>query len=316
MLAKYRSGRLMLSELGDIKHLTDGSNSQIFNGIVRESNKPTIIKMMKMSPRDIENANREFALEKDVLIRLSHPNIVEYMGHGKEDGRSFICLEALKGGSLSSVLNAYKYENPCGGVPFTYERILEIGVSLARALNYIHYKFSEEATIIHRDLKPDNIAFTDTGVLKLIDFGLSTCVNRRECALQSYAMTGRTGSARYMAPEAFMRMPYNETVDVYSFGLIMWQVSTGLVPFGALTMSECKHRIVLNRERPSLEPIFIDDSVISVPSPITDLLSRCWHWKPDLRPTSNDVETELTRLLKKCKANKQRKGCSFWSFKR
>mmetsp|Transcript_16369 Transcript_16369/g.16481 ORF Transcript_16369/g.16481 Transcript_16369/m.16481 type:complete len:387 (+) Transcript_16369:94-1254(+) len=313
VLSRHLNARKTLDDVVDIKHLTDGSNSQIFAAKVLGSNKGIIIKTVKLNPIDPENTEREFALEMNVLVRMSHPNIVEYMGHGSEDGRSFICLELLKGGSLSSHLQAHKRSN-VGGAPFSYERVLEIGISLARALEHIHYKFAEDATVIHRDLKPDNIAFTESGVLKLIDFGLSTCVKRRESCNQTYAMTGRTGSPRYMAPEVLMWMQYTELVDVYSYGLIMWQVATGLVPFGALTTAECKRRIVLNRERPSLQQLTVEGKDASVPAPLVDLMGRCWHWKAGCRPTSIEVVEELTHLLKRCKAEKQKKGCSFWSF--
>ena len=84
------------------------------------------------------------------------------------------------------------------------------------------------------DLKPDNVGFTSTGALKLFDFGLVTCVNRRQDVFSNYAMTGYTGSLRYMAPEVAQRLPYNEKVDVYSYGIMVWQMARDKIPFKGL----------------------------------------------------------------------------------
>ena len=84
------------------------------------------------------------------------------------------------------------------------------------------------------DLKPDNVGFTSTGALKLFDFGLVTCVHRRQDVFSNYAMTGYTGSLRYMAPEVAQRLPYNEKVDVYSYGIMVWQMARDKIPFKGL----------------------------------------------------------------------------------
>jgi len=289
--------KMDLSDIYDIIHLTDGSNSHIFQGVFGSSRKPVIIKTIAKSPRNEDNAIREFALERDVLMRFSHPNIVQYIGSGRDNGRAFIVLEMLQGGALSKMLHAHIASGD-KNAPFSYQRVLEIALSFARALHYIHYKFNDNVTIVHRDLKPDNIAFTDGGVLKLIDFGLCTVVRRRTSPHETYAMTGKTGSARYMAPEVHMWQPYTELVDVYSFGLVMWQVATGLVPFGVLSTADCKRRIVLNRERPPLQNIMNDSTVLALPQPFTEILGNCWHWQPEKRPQSSQLVELFSAMLK------------------
>ena len=85
------------------------------------------------------------------------------------------------------------------------------------------------------DLKPDNVGFTSDGTLKLFDFGLCTCVKTHSDPNDVYEMTGNTGSLRYMAPEVALRKPYNEKVDVYSYGIMVWQMARDRVPFKGLS---------------------------------------------------------------------------------
>ena len=82
-------------------------------------------------------------------------------------------------------------------------------------------------------MKPDNIAFAADGTLKIFDFGLCTCVRKRVSSNDSeaYEMTGNTGSLRYMAPEVALQQPYDKRADVYSFGIIVWQMARGKLPF-------------------------------------------------------------------------------------
>ena len=123
---------------------------------------------------------------------ISHPNIMGYYGggffHTGETVLPFLVIERLNGGTLLSLLTEppkmFSKQN------ITYRRAVEIGVSLADALSYLHERFHSEAMIIHRDIKPDNVGFTDNGTLKLMDFGLSLCVYKRKSYNQAYNMTG------------------------------------------------------------------------------------------------------------------------------
>jgi len=82
------------------------------------------------------------------------------------------------------------------------------------------------------------------GKLKLFDFGLCTCVKRRQSSNESYEMTGNTGSLRYMAPEVALKAPYSEKADVYSFGIMIWQMARDRVPFkGKITTLLLTHSL-------------------------------------------------------------------------
>ena len=79
--------------------------------------------------------------------------------------------------------------------------------------------------IVHRDIKPENVGISSDGILKLFDFGLCRVVRKRLSADEAYAMTGNTGSIRYMAPEVVLKLPYTEKVDVFSFAVVAERIS-------------------------------------------------------------------------------------------
>jgi len=136
------------------------------------------------------------------LLLSSHPGIVDIYGYGEatstsgaatstssesDTTRPFLVLERLDGGTLTALIavNERAYR-----LPFNQRRVLEIARDLANVLVYLHEDFLPHAMVIHRDLKPNNIGFTARGQLKLMDFGISTCVRKRTMLEEAYAMTG------------------------------------------------------------------------------------------------------------------------------
>jgi serine/threonine protein kinase len=137
-------------------------------------------------------------------------------------------------------------------------------------------------------LKPDNVGFTADGTLKLFDFGLVTCVRARESPSDAYHMTGNTGSLRYMAPEVALREPYSEKVDVYSFGIMLWQMAKDSIPFTGLNKTEFMQEVVRGDVRPKPDRAW--------PAEFSDLLTSCWHRNPERRPSFAVVLAELHSL--------------------
>jgi len=119
--------------------------------------------------------------------------------------------------------------------------------------SHVIYLTYISCTWLITDLKPDNVGFTADGCLKLFDFGLVTCVRSRQHANDSYSMTGFTGSLRYMAPEVALQEPYTEKVDVYSFGIMLWQMTNDKVPFRGMTKQDFMKNVVMGDLRPKLD---------------------------------------------------------------
>jgi serine/threonine protein kinase len=126
-------------------------------------------------------------------------------------------------------------------------------------------------------------------VLKLFDFGLSTCVRRRSFETEAYVLTGNTGSLRYMAPEVASQLPYSEKVDVYSFGIIVWQMAKDRIPFHGMSRQEFKKFVVDEGRRLKLDPKW---SVRFM-----HLLEKCWHRSPVERPSFGDVSALIDELV-------------------
>ena len=154
---------------------------------------------------------------------------------------------------------------------------------VASAVHYLH-----SHGIMYRDLKPDNIGFDDADAVKLFDFGLAKRWRTAELAADghNYHLTGQTGSLRYMAPEIAMEMPYNESCDVYSWGILYWQVCSLQTPFSKYNARAHAERVVHGGQRPVPEK--------SWPRPWRELMEECWRAVAGLRPTMQEVLERVT----------------------
>jgi len=289
---------LTVHDLIQMKHLLDGSHSNIFKARLKSSREAIIVKTIRQRSLANAIAQQEYRIELELLIRLRHPNIVSLLGTGKfvaRNGRErpFLVLEKLEGNTLQYLLQRKTLSSLWSGRVLQYVQCLEYSIQLASALKYLHEDCHPEAVLIHRDLKPDNIAFDSNGILKLIDFGLCTCVPRRYGEPSTYQMTGKTGSLRYMAPEVCLCKPYSEKVDIYSFGMIMYQMLTGLTPYNDMDADAHMKCVCLNDERPDL-------SLFSkVHDDLTCLISASWNATPNSRPSASELVAKLSQMRDK-----------------
>jgi serine/threonine protein kinase len=137
--------------------------------------------------------------------------------------------------------------------------------------------------------------------MKLIDFGLARILeNADPKSNELYTMSGETGSLRYMAPEVAEGLPYNHKADVYSFGIILWELNAGKKPFVGLNRESFYERIVHGGERPSLNKKW--------PPELCQLIKDCWGADIDSRPTFGEVIERIDALLSKEKAGGKGKG--------
>lgn len=169
------------------------------------------------------------------------------------------------------------------------ERI-RLAFSIASAMEYLH-----ELDVVFRDLKPDNIGFDREGVLKLFDFGLAKELKEKDKTVddQGYNLTGNSGSRRYMAPEVAKEKPYGKPVDVYSFGIMLWELCSTEKPFQGYSSNKHMQKVILGGERPKMD----SHHTSFWPAQLQVLIKGCWSEDPMQRPSFSEIKATLSAVL-------------------
>jgi hypothetical protein len=176
-----------------------------------------------------------FQREARAIAALSHPNICTLFDIGATDGHPYLVMELLEGRTLHDVL---------AGGPLPVPALLDHAAALADALHAAHGR-----GIIHRDLKPANVYLTSRGVVKILDFGLAKADSdeRDETRLGDPALTGpgtTLGTVAYMSPEQLRGEPLDARTDLFSLGLVLYEMATGRRPFVGKTSAEISAAIL------------------------------------------------------------------------
>jgi len=200
----------------------EGGMGVVYRGRYVKNDRRVAVKLLPEEVAD-QTILARFEREVEILKSLHHPNIVHSFGGICEDTRRFYAMELVEGGSLETLLKSR-------GGRLTWERTIEFGLQMCAALQHAHDK-----GIIHRDLKPSNFLMTQSGTLKLSDFGLATV-----SAGHKLTERGKTvGSFRYMAPEQVRGKPQPvPQTDLYALGCVLFQMVTGRTPFDGTTAAE------------------------------------------------------------------------------
>ncbi len=226
---------------------------------------------IKVLPADFaEDADRvrRFQQEAKVLAALNHPNVVHVYEAGEHDGAPFLVMELLEGETLRERLQ---------GKPIPPKRAAEIAREVANGLSAAHGK-----GILHRDLKPENIWIAKDGRVKVLDFGLAKFdVSSRigqESATRAFLSEPGTvvGTSGYMSPEQVRGELLDARTDIFTLGVVLWEMLTGKGPFSRNSAVETMHAI-LKEETPNLEPS------LKVPLGLVRILDSCLAKVPDAR---------------------------------
>lgn len=209
MASRVLSGRYELLE-----KIGDGGMAVVYKGKDKLLNRFIAVKILR--PEFTKDATfvENFKRESQAAAGLSHPNIVGVYDVGREGNINYIVMELIEGDTLNKIIERE--------APLDYRKVIDISKQVASALRIAH-----KNKIIHRDVKPHNIMITNDGVVKLADFGIARAVNDATLSTGSKIV----GSVHYFSPEQARGNYVDERSDIYSLGIVMYEMLTGKVPF-------------------------------------------------------------------------------------
>mmetsp|Transcript_53182 Transcript_53182/g.129152 ORF Transcript_53182/g.129152 Transcript_53182/m.129152 type:complete len:710 (-) Transcript_53182:154-2283(-) len=228
----------------------------------------------EMSQNEKDEALADFRQEISILKSLRHPNIVLLLAYSQTEDLEVMITELMK----CSLLDIFKAHIVNGTKLKKRDQII-YATQFAQGMLYLH---TCKPPIIHRDLKPANLLIDSSGVLKVADFGLSKVrPDPKKTERDSFLMTGETGSYRFMAPEVFRHQHYTETVDVYSYGMILFYLLKGTPPWPYDNGIVAVRKAADEGDRPEIPRSW--DSRLQI------ILQDCWNEDPGARPTFESI---------------------------
>ncbi|PXF47022.1 Serine/threonine-protein kinase CTR1 [Gracilariopsis chorda] len=227
-----------------------------------------------------------FLSEVSLLKSIRHPNCLLYMG-ACVDPRYPLCIVSslINGGSLFELLHRRT------AVSLDLRQKLQLMQDIALGMRYLH---GRQPVVLHRDLKSQNILVEqqNDGTFKgtIIDFGLSK-LNSAQQSLVPGSRGGLTGSLITMAPEVMNGQAYLQKADVYSYGIVCWEIFCRRIPFGrSVEPFQLIQKVAFKGERPPFE------SKDEVPPSVKSLVQACWHQQVDMRPDFSDITETLKHI--------------------
>ncbi|KAI7744385.1 hypothetical protein M8C21_013838 [Ambrosia artemisiifolia] len=248
-----------------------GSFARVYRGIWNGSD---VAVKVYFGNQYSEKALQDYNKEIDIMKRLRHPNVLLFMGSVCSQDKLAIVTELLPRGSLFNILHN-------SGHSLDIKRRLKMAADVARGMNYLHHR---NPPIVHRDLKSSNLLVDKNWSVKVGDFGLSKLKH-------ATFLTARSGGGtpQWMAPEVLRNEPSNEKSDVFSFGIIVWELVTQSVPWGDMNPLQVVGVVGFMDRRLDL-PEDLDPSLSSI-------IQDCWQSNPALRPSFENIMTRLSGLM-------------------
>ena len=313
-LSRHNSDRIYSSRR---RATSDLRGSVCLGSIGRPSEKKRearkVILAMKCLRPYIRSSTDQFIISVDDLVQesamlasLDHPNIVKIHGRAggcasnscrMSDDGYFILLDRLTD-TLEDRILRWKRSYTARSPPSLSQ--ISAALSIADAMTYLHDKM-----IVFRDLKPANVGFDSRGVLKLFDFGFarctaaldssSVCIDSLDGGKESRLLYDKCGTLRYMAPEVGLETGHSFPADVYSFGILLWQICALKKPFDKVESAEFHKVVFVKGTRPKLIKYW--------PQVLRDTMKSCWSVSAADRPDMRYVKTVLSAYA--CDASMQ-----------
>jgi serine/threonine-protein kinase len=259
-------------EIADV--IGEGAMARVFRAHDPEIGRTVAIKLLKSQLRDDWEYRTRFLREAKGAGVLSHPNIVTVFDVGEQEGHPYMAMEYVEGATLADVIRDKK--------PLSVSNVVQIGIQLAKALDYAHAK-----GIVHRDVKPGNIMLLRDGVtIKVADFGI--CRIDDSEATQATQVGNVLGTPHYMSPEQVQGEKADARSDLFSAGVVLYQLLAQTLPFEGDTLITVAYKIT------KTEPMPLDRLRPDLPLALRRIVDRALRKQPDKRFQSG---AELAQAL-------------------
>jgi len=267
-------GTVLTGRYEIIERIGTGGMADVYRAMDSKLNRYVAIKVLKREYREDEQFVTKFRQEARSVAGLSHPNVVGVYDVGNDGDIQFIVLELVEGISLK------KYIEKKGHLP--YKEALSIAIQVANGMEAAHAHH-----IVHRDIKPQNIIISKEGKVKVTDFGIA-----KAASSTTTVSTSAMGSVHYMSPEQARGGYSDERSDIYSFGITLFEMLTGDVPFdGDTTVAVAVHHIQDEIMPPS-------EKMNGIPSSVDKIVQKCTRKKTDQRyQSAGELIADLKKAL-------------------
>ena len=270
-------GKLLGNRYEIIEKIGNGGMATVYKAMDKVLKRNVAVKILRDEFTTDEEFIKRFDVEAQSAARLTHPNIVSIYDVGVEDNLHYIVMELIQGKTLKEIILEEK-----GPLPWKWS--VNVAIQIASALETAHRN-----NIIHRDIKPHNIIITEDGIAKVTDFGIAKAVSNSTITAFGTTM----GSVHYFSPEHARGGYTDAKSDLYSLGVVLYEMVTGRLPFDADTPVSValKHM----QEKPK-EPIEVNPNV---PKAVNKIIMKALQKDPNLRyQSATEMLTDLNRALK------------------
>ena len=275
-------GKILGNRYEIIEKVGNGGMATVYRAEDKVLKRNVAVKVLKDEFTTDEEFIKRFEIEAQSAARLTHPNIVSIYDVGSEDNLYYIVMELIRGKTLKEIIVEER-----GPLPWKWS--VNVAIQIASALEMAH-----KNNIIHRDIKPHNIIITEDGIAKVTDFGIAKAVSNS--TITAFGTT--IGSVHYFSPEHARGGYTDAKSDLYSLGVVMYEMVTGRVPFDADTPVSValKHM----QEEPE-EPIELNPNL---PSAVNRIIMKALKKDTTLRyQTATDMLADLRQALKNPNGN-------------
>lgn len=234
-------GRIIAGRYEFVKYLGGGGMSNVYLAKDKILNRDVAVKVINIPPYEKEKAVERFEREVQNTTILSHSNVVNVLDVEEDDNCYYLVMEYIEGPTLKEYL--------CKEGKLSADEAVEMTLQILKGIAHAHHH-----RIIHRDIKPQNILMTKNGTLKILDFGIARALSETALTETNHVM----GSVQYLSPEQAKGQSTDESSDIYSIGIVLYELLTGHPPFNGETPVSVAIKHIqeefpsIRKERPSI----------------------------------------------------------------